>query len=87
MKTEANGPIAPSVIKVKCDYGGNKVAEAMLPEFENKQLVGLTKREYFAAMALSGYRASCPDKSEDVIVMQCIYDADALIVALNTPAP
>ena len=49
---------------------------------------GLTKREYFAAMAMQGLLAN-PDltKTDDVIIaMTSIDAADALIKALNTTA-
>lgn len=46
--------------------------------------IGLTKREWFAGMAMQGLCAGSPvDISEDKIVSWSISMADALIAALN----
>jgi len=50
---------------------------------------GLSKREYFAAMAMQGLWQSNPDQSYDnydQIASMSVQQADALINALNQPA-
>ena len=63
---------------------GNQRVNPIL-ECERYSNNGLTKREYFAAMALQGLLAN-PDltKTDDAtIAMTCIDAADSLIKALN----
>lgn len=51
-----------------------------------KEHLGLTKREYFAAMAMQGLWQSTPDpnyEKYDVIAKMSVLQADALINALN----
>lgn len=51
--------------------------------------IGLTKREYFAAMAMQGY-ISCREfdnLSEEQLAMCSVVQADALIKALNESKP
>ena len=51
--------------------------------------IGLTKREYFAAMAMQGY-ISCGkfnQVSDETLAMCSVQQADALIKALNEPQP
>jgi hypothetical protein len=52
---------------------------------ESWNQVGLTKREYFAAMALQGLLANpfLTETHDETIAMTCIDAADALIKALN----
>lgn len=61
-----------------------------LPPEGDDAIAGLTKHEYFAAMALQGLLASTP--SEDITPGTCkifakdaVYFADLLIEALNQP--
>lgn len=58
--------------------------------FENFQQPGLTKREYFAAMAMQGMlhlgamtEGGQISQDPDVISKQAVLQADALIEALN----
>lgn len=55
-----------------------------IPQF-NSRTYGLTKREYFAAMALQGLLANqnLTNIDDATIAMTCIDAADALINALN----
>lgn len=71
--TNGNEPIN-AVIEV--DKVGNPV----------KKHLGLTKREYFAAMAMQGLRANnkLMLTAEDAAIQAC-NDADALITQLNKP--
>lgn len=48
-------------------------------------VLGLTKRELFAAMAMQGMTASCEpcDQNESKIAQWAVNKADALIAALN----
>ena len=85
MKTKPNEPISPTVIKVKINYK-DKTAAALLPEFENKTVLGLTKREYFAAMAMQGFMAAINNATKDMcktIAMIAVKQADTLINELN----
>jgi hypothetical protein len=83
MKTEPNDPINPTIIKVATNYT-DKTAVAMLPEFENKTLPGLTKREYFAALSLQGLlSASGSTFSSDNLAALAIICTDKLIDKLN----
>lgn len=45
--------------------------------------VGLTKREYFAAMALSGMNTADPNLSYSGIAIHAVNAADALLNELN----
>ena len=45
--------------------------------------LGLTKREYFAAMAMQGLLSSDSRDAVDEFVKYSVYAADALIKALN----
>jgi hypothetical protein len=54
------------------DYGDGKPHE----------FPGLTKREYFAAMAMQGYLAG-GDGDDAEMQSMAVYQADALIEALN----
>jgi len=44
---------------------------------------GLTKREYFAAMAMQGILSDTADRGENYVAIQSVKIADALIEALN----
>lgn len=57
---------------------------------EGVHSVGITKREYFAAMAMQGFIASCDTSSgpdDRVISSWSVCIADELIKALNTIEP
>jgi len=47
-------------------------------------MAGLTKREYFAAIAMQGYCSKSSDDFEG-IAEDAVKQADALIAALNAP--
>lgn len=72
--TNANDPINLGSESDKC---GNPI----------KEHLGLTKREYFAAMAMQGVLANNSDGNTnwdyDIIGEHCTKAADALITALN----
>ena len=58
--------------------------------FPDENTAGLTKREYFAALALQGLAAGCgpggPNGTDDTeIPWQALSLADGLIAALNHP--
>ena len=81
-KTEPNDPIAP-IVQDNEYYEQGKV----LRECSD---YGLTKREYFAAMAMQGYLAGDEDAAnEKWSVSQtakwAVMVADALILELNKP--
>ncbi len=54
--------------------------------FGSDNTCGLTKREYFAALALQGVLASCvnADPHADTAATMAVEYADALIAALNS---
>lgn len=54
-------------------------------EYHTEQLGGLTKREYFAAMAMQGLLASCADKvhSPFSLAPDAVDCADALLARLE----
>lgn len=73
MKTEGNEPISPTMRDIKNieQYG-----------VHSWQFNGLTKREYFAAMAMQGIMVfGGEDTRKDANL--CVQMADALINALN----
>lgn len=78
MKTEPHHPINPIVEDNFYVEQGRTILEA---KYE-----GLTKREYYSGLAMSGYMANmytpheCPKKIAQYVVRV----ADALILALNT---
>lgn len=47
---------------------------------------GLTKREYFAAMAMQGFMANDYRATPETFAMKAVQMADALIAALNKEA-
>jgi hypothetical protein len=49
--------------------------------------VGLTKREYFAGLAMQAWLTNDPSEPDDKIGEWSVKAADALIVALNYPQP
>ncbi len=70
MKTEANEPINP------CQVMGS--------DGNVKGVDGLTKREYFAAMAMQGTLVGIDEKQNFKIIAEwSVQQADALIEALN----
>ena len=85
MKTEPNEPTNPTTMSFAVEYS-HPTAAAMLPEYENKTLTGLTKREYFAAMAMQGIASDQtfvkPNEPEE-IAERAVAMADALITTLN----
>ena len=76
MKTNANDAI--DTFMIGADHAGN--------DLDLK--IGLTKREYFAAMAMQGLIASCANSypSRKETGKRAVEFADALIAALNAPA-
>lgn len=52
---------------------------------ESKRWSGMTKREYFAAMAMQGYCANemTNEKDYDIVAKMAISQADALLHQLN----
>lgn len=71
MKTEKNQPINAFIEP-------NEIAGSMI--------YGLTKREYFAAIAMQGIMANCAfylDKDNPDIHRIAVFTADALITELN----
>ena len=78
MNTKSNEPVHPHVYPH--------------PEFGHMHLMesGLTKREYFAAMALQGYISATPPESNwpspNEAAKDAVEFADALIKALNDEA-
>lgn len=83
MKTEPNEPIqSVSMTKISdTDYRPSKQGDDRMWMHTS---TGLTKREYFAAMAMQGLLAD-PNKQypPDVIGITAVSFADALINALN----
>ena len=77
MKTEANEPIGISELKLlEIEKGKQYIQTPFSP--------GLTKREYFAAIALSGFKLEVqPDQHIEKMARFAVYYADALIKALN----
>lgn len=77
MKTEPNDPKNPIQIAKKANEHG------VVIEYDN--YFGLTKREYFAAMAMQGLLAKAGINGEIYtdIVTHAVLNADALINQLN----
>jgi hypothetical protein len=71
-ETKANDPIH-NVINSKKDYSDDNIYKSN----------GLTKREYFAAMALQGLLAKYGSDYQVQITKDVIYWTDALIEELN----
>lgn len=80
--TDPKEPIHPCTIKVPVDYKGNKTAEAMLPEFENQTLPGLTKREYYAGLFVASMLTYSTSNIKE-ICQNGVNAADHIINALN----
>lgn len=78
-KTNGDEPINPTTVTRKAYYA-DVTAAAMLPEFETIQLNGLTKREYFAAMAMQGFIAKY---GTEWCAAHAVESADGLIEVLN----
>ena len=74
MKTNPNDPVAPVTEWIK-----DKTSDT---GFRHSTIPGLTKREYFAAMAMQGI-LPVNDIQIDFVAQQAVKFADALISALN----
>jgi hypothetical protein len=72
LETKANEPIH-NVINSKKDYSDDNIYKSN----------GLTKREYFAALALQGLLANYGSSYGVQNIMESVYMADALIEELN----
>lgn len=79
-KTNGDEPINPTEITYNDGIPKNNYQSGNFTE----HVGGLTKREYFAAMAMQGLRAN-PDLMlpADAAAIQACNDADALIKELN----
>jgi len=83
MKTESNDPIYP------CEVGYEKGERMAARQISNttEEVIGLTKREYFAAMAMQGILANDrivnKNESGEKIAHDSVYMADILIKELN----
>lgn len=75
MKTEGNDLINQIETVERQGYSA--------PYADTYSISGLTKREYFAAMAMQGMFASDPDVETESVVNGAVQAADALITALN----
>ena len=60
-----------------------KPDDPITPQDPYKDIKGLTKREYFAAMALQGVISSGTVTSEKAAAQMAVYFADSLIKKLN----
>lgn len=80
MVTAANDPITP----VEVSYSDGEWIP-MQTGNSTGMLNGLSKREYFSAIALQGYRANkvFAEHSPEDVAEFAVADADALINALN----
>jgi hypothetical protein len=79
MKTNSNDPINAVVNS----HGFPSLKNAVIDN-SNEQLIGLTKREIFAAMAMQGLMANIdPVNHKDYIAENSVKIADALIKELN----
>ena len=78
MKTDPNEPINPCEIGFK----NGEIQYLRQVSDHTAQSNGLTKREYFAAMAMQGY-ATKTNWPIDDIVRYAVKAADALITELN----
>lgn len=81
MKTEANEPIN----SVEVNYVDGKMQALQTSQFTGLTL-GLTKREYFAGLAMQGLITSCPQGNLHNTKEGCelaVQWANALIEALN----
>lgn len=80
MKTNPNEPINPSEVQINTDNGDvhqNCIANGV------RTASGLTKREYFTALAMQGLCANVESESIADIASSSVKIADALIKALN----
>ena len=84
MKTEPNDSVTPQTKTVT-----TRLPYQPAPTTEKVTTSGLTKREYFAAMAMQGLMANPnvvvqrDEKDEKSFIMACTKAADALIKQLN----
>lgn len=88
MKTEPNDPINPTEVHYRAPKTGEDTPQ--ITSDANQSVVslhnyGVTKREYFAAKAMAGYRANpnYTDAQPEQIASLAVQDADALINQLN----
>ena len=79
MKTESNDPIYP------CEVGYEKGKQIAARQISNTTalVIGLTKREYFAAMAMQGLLTDIRLNDAKVVSFHAVKFADALIKELN----
>jgi hypothetical protein len=75
MKTQANDSINPQIETIE------RAGEQFYTDIFSTG--GLTKREYFAAMAMQGILASSADRGETAAGNMAVKFADAIIQALN----
>lgn len=63
--------------------------DAIHPLTSESAPIGLTKREYFAAVAMQGIMASPQNEYFDIkeVARQAVEISDALIAELNKPTP
>jgi hypothetical protein len=86
MATEANEPITACTLKVYRGKYPDPTADALLPEFVNKSFSGLTKREWFAAMAMQGAATKAMNFNDlNNMAIDAVHAADCLIEELNKP--
>lgn len=81
MKTEGNEPINPSK-HTEIRRFGHPMASQVMSEAIEVETHGLTKREYFAAMAMQGLLSN-DSLQPDHLAKLSVAQADALIYALN----
>lgn len=74
-------PINPMNAQV---VGEGEITTEYQSEFSLVQLPGLTKKEYFSAMAMIGLLSNNGSQTDPFIVRRSIYLADELLKQLNT---
>ncbi|MBH8577003.1 hypothetical protein I8752_29280 [Nostocaceae cyanobacterium CENA369] len=65
--------------------GSNQAFPIAWNQYEQLTQDGLTKREFFAAMALQGFLANANNTTYELQVTRAVKAADALIAALSKP--
>ena len=73
---KGNEPINPCIIKGRQGF-------ADIPTIPSREVYGLTKREYFAGLAMQGLCTLDCFTSAEAIAKTSVRQADALLEALN----
>jgi hypothetical protein len=80
-----NSDMPAMAVNIKVSGMARRQAEGLGMNVEDKQYIGLTKREHFAGLAMQGLvtlkGADCGDT--DITAVQCLRMADSLLAELD----